>query len=68
MRRRADDAWGDAVYGAWRSGLNPDDVDRERVAEDIRDGYDRHEAAEREVHRLRNRQKLRALAEKEGSS
>ena len=52
-RKSYDDAFGDAVYDAWRSGLNPDHVDRERTDQDVRDCYSRDEAAEREVDRLR---------------
>lgn len=54
-RKEVDDAYGDAVYEAWRAGQNPDRVDYERVRDDVCDGYDRWEAAEREVRRLRRR-------------
>ncbi len=46
-------ALGDAYYDAWMSGLNPDEVDVERVTDDYREGYDRFECAEREVGRMR---------------
>lgn len=51
-RDRFKDAEGDAVYEAWRRGLNPDRVDFDRVDDDVRDGFDRFEAADREADRL----------------
>jgi hypothetical protein len=72
MARKNDceDAWGDAVYGAWRSGMNPDRVSRDRVCDDIHAGYDRDDAATREVSRLRRKlikakQALTNIEEKE---
>lgn len=51
-RKETQDAFGDAVYDAWRSGRNPDLVDYERIRDDVYDGYDRFEASEREVSRI----------------
>lgn len=52
-RHEAREACGDAVYLAWRRGLDSDRVDYDRVTDDVYDGYDREDAAEREVRRLR---------------
>jgi hypothetical protein len=56
---RERDAIGDAEYAAWRAGLNPDRVDRDRVTDDVYAGYDRFECADREVSRLQRSQRLR---------
>lgn len=56
MSRYDDDirrAEGDAFFDAWRSGLNPDRVDYERVRDSIYSGYTPREASSREVARLR---------------
>ena len=46
-----DDYFGDVVYDAWRSGYNPDAVERDQV-EDYRDeGMDSFEAGEAECRR-----------------
>ena len=51
-RDEREDAFGDAVYDAWRSGLNPDYVSRDRIYDDMAEGCDRFEASSREVIRL----------------
>jgi hypothetical protein len=53
LRREQNEAFGDAVYGAWKSGLNSDAVDMDRVFDDVAEGASREEAASREVRRLR---------------
>lgn len=61
---KCDDAFGDACYEAWRRGLNPDDVSRERVCEDVDNGWDRFDAADRESGRLqRKRNEWRRIQE-----
>ena len=59
MNRREDEdkAFGNAVYDAWRAGLNSDLVDRDRVTFDVRDGWYPDEAARREVGRLRRNER-----------
>ena len=61
MGRERDDAFGDAVYDAWRSGLDPDTVSRDRVCDDVDEGWDRFDAAEREVGRLIRDRKATAM-------
>lgn len=61
-RRERQDAYGDAVYDAWRRGLNPDRVDPERIDDDWYAGHSREDCAEREVDRIANRERR---AEKE---
>ena len=53
------DAYGDAVYEAWRRGMNPDRVDRDRV--DYREamGMDAHAAAAAEVRYLQRQDEAR---------
>lgn len=58
MTKQERDAYGDAIYDAWRAGLNSDHVDPDRVADDVRQGFDRFEAAEREVDRLYKRRRV----------
>lgn len=56
-RERDDDGFGDAVYEAWRSGLNPDHVDRDRLR-DYRDELGSRElAVEAEVEYLARRRR-----------
>lgn len=55
--REREDAYGDAVYDAWRRGLNPDHVDRERIDDDWYAGYSREDCAEREVKRIAHRER-----------
>lgn len=45
-------AYGDAVYDAWRRGLNSDAVDYERVRDNYYGTYSRSLAAKMEVDRL----------------
>jgi len=45
--------FGDAVYEAWRSGLNPDAVSRDELAYSEALGYEPEEAIERELRRIR---------------
>ena len=54
MNRRDEvrEAWGDAVYEAYRHGLDSDHVSYEAVADDIYSGATREEAVEHEVERL----------------
>ena len=69
-RRRHEEAWGESVYAAWRSGGNPDEVDRDTIADDVRDGCDLLECGDREAERQRRRRIVRherALAGKEKS-
>ncbi len=54
-RRERLDAYGDAVYDAWRRGLNPDRVDPERIDDDWYAGHSREDCAAREVARIENR-------------
>ena len=61
MRDKYDDAFGDAVYDTWMSGMNPDYVDRDRVHYDVNQGYDRFECADREVARVRQGYENRRL-------
>ena len=58
-----DDAFGDAVYDAWRAGYDPDRVDMDRIHEDVDDGYDRFETADREVSRLRKASHTNTIVE-----
>lgn len=53
-----DDAFGDAVYEAWRRGLNPDAVDRDECDELVRAGYDRFDVAEIVTDRMARRATL----------
>lgn len=59
MSKECDDAYGDAVYSAWRRGLNPDRVDRERVCDLVHRGEPSFRAAEIEVDRLERRDRQR---------
>ena len=50
----------DAVFEVWRSGGNPDHVDRDRMFYDRADGFEPEVCVEREVRRV-----LRPLAKKD---
>ena len=50
-RSRLEKAWGEAVSAAWRSGGNPDAVDRDIVADDVRSGFGPAECGDREASR-----------------
>jgi len=65
-RKREDDAYGDAVYAAWRAGYDPDSVDRDRIRDDVHDGLDRFQCADAEVARQqarRDRIRMARIAE-----
>jgi len=51
-REDIEKAFGDAVYLAWKRGINPDRVSRDRIADTIGDHYDAYDCAESEVRRL----------------
>lgn len=53
QREEIDRAYGDAVYNAWRAGLNSDRVAYEDVQEQYYECYDADEAARRTVDALR---------------
>jgi hypothetical protein len=55
-RDKINKAFGDAVYDAWRAGLNPDHVDPERIADNFYQTGDAEQAAAAEVDRLRRQQ------------
>jgi hypothetical protein len=46
-RKEMDQAFGDACYDVWMGGGNPDDVDRDAIAHEYYDCYDRYETAKR---------------------
>ncbi|MCR4300658.1 MAG: hypothetical protein NUV51_03535 [Sulfuricaulis sp.] len=48
----SDDTFGDAVWEAWRSGRNPDLVDRDRLWYDEAQGYEPEECVARELRRI----------------
>ena len=52
MSDRYEDAYGDAIYETWRRRGNPDLVEYERVRDDVDEGHDRFESAEREARRI----------------
>ena len=53
-RDKYDEAFGEACYLAWRSGHDPDRVDRDRIQDHFDDGaIDEFDAAEMEVRRIR---------------
>ena len=52
QERERDEAFGDAVYEAWRRGYNPDQVERERIEDDWYAGYPAEDCASREVNRI----------------
>jgi len=52
VSKRYRDAYGDAIYETWMQGGNPDEVDYERVRDDVDYGYDRFEASSREAGRI----------------
>jgi hypothetical protein len=45
LEEKVSDYYGDVTYEVWRSGRNPDDVDRDRVRDYEYDGYSAQEAA-----------------------
>lgn len=49
---KTEQAYGDAVYLAWKRGINPDRVSRDRINETIEESYDPYDCAETEVKRL----------------
>lgn len=51
----SEDYFGDVVYWTWRSGGNPDLVDRDRVAGAEQEGYWPEDAAASEVRRQHRR-------------
>ena len=58
-RKAIEDAFEEAVYKAWRAGLDSDAVDYERVSDDVYQGYDRFECAANECRRLREGRRMR---------
>lgn len=49
MRTKRMDYHGDVTYDVWRSGGNPDSIDRDRVEDHFRDGDDAEIAARHEL-------------------
>lgn len=47
-----DEAFGEAVYRAWKRGMNPDRVTRERIIDTLPDYVDPADCAQAEVDRL----------------
>lgn len=63
------DYFGDTVYEVWRSGGNPDHVDREECREDERYGSYPEETAERIVDRqIRQQRRSEVFADDDGAS
>lgn len=65
--RDCDGAFGDAVYEAWRRGLDPDQVDRDRVCDDVHSGMPAWEAADNEVLRLTRAAEARREAQRQAA-
>jgi len=55
MKDERKEAYGDAIYAAWRSGLNPDLIDRESVDRHWYETYDREMTAYLTVEEIRPR-------------
>ena len=55
-REQRQEAWGDAVYAAWRRGLDSDRVDRDRMDDDSYAGHGPEECVERELKRITPKQ------------
>jgi hypothetical protein len=64
-RSPEEEAYGDAVYRAWRSGMNPDRVSRNRISDTIHDYSDPWDCASAELRRLRRQDEERRAAEEE---
>lgn len=62
-RDNIEKAVGDALYDAWRRGLNPDVVNVDNIEETYFESYDVEDAARTEVDRLEARQRERETQE-----